>query len=592
MGALGPGARRRWALALAAALVIAAACGGSGGPSAEVTTASTALAEAGPGDGTERDPGGDETAEGYDGPSVDRGSTVPVRATLDELGVDVDRCPPEPSAEQPIRIGVNGGGFTDSTHLDGLAAAIDEVDTRGGIAGRPVELVTSIEEDGDLTEALHHLGVLLDRGDLHAIVPWSGWPDPESIASRFGQACVPGLFWLAGSAPDDPWIVPGLGDRRAVLAIIAQFISELVAGGGAATGGAAGVGDGADRVAVVAIDVPTEVSIAESLLDSLRRRGIHDVAVVLSHPSAPSVPALDAPSVVVLVTPGGTCATEVVDVRRQVPDAVVIAVPGCEPYDGVQRSAFDGVIRPRMVPTVRGGGYDGGLATGRAVVAVLEATAEADGAVTRAGILRTARSSSLPGPVPDTVLRTEGTVDRFPLEAARIETYHSSGDADDGEWLADGPLVDAESTTPMTPIDRAVPLADEPNPCGVNDRARILTSHWFGDGGRLDDRADVVVLVTGIDLGPAPEATILATGADGQRADVSLAAATEGLVCDDEVRFDVTLGDAAAIAALATPTEIVVDLGPVGTTEPVTWPDDFPSEPPFDPIELSLVERR
>lgn len=383
--------------------------------------------------------------------------------------------------------------------------------------------------------------------------------------------------------------MPGLGDRRAVLAVVAEHISELVAGGGAATGGGVEVGDGPGRVAVVAVDVPTEASIAESLVESLERRGIDDVAVVLPHPSAPSVPTLDAPSIVVLVTPGGTCATEVVDVRRQAPDAVVIVVPGCEPYDGVQRSAFDGVIRVRVVPPVRGGGYDGGLATGRAVIAVLEATAEADGEVTRAGILRTARSSSLPGPVPDTVLRTEGTVDRFPLEAGRIETYHAAVDRDDGAWMANGSLVDAESTTPMTPIDRAVPLVDEPNPCGVADRARILTSHWFGDDGRLDDRADIVVLVTGIDLGPAPEATIVATGADGRGATVALAPATEGLVCDGEVRFDITLGDAATIADLATPTEIIVDLGPIGTTEPVTWPDDFPSEPPFDPIELSLA---
>jgi hypothetical protein len=273
---------------------------------------------------------------------------------------------------------------------------------------------------------------------------------------------------------------------------------------------------------------------------------------------------------------------------------------------GGSAGVFDEVHRLRLFPAppadLAGTNYDAAVATGWAVVAVIEAAARAEGGPTRANITSAALALSTEVAVGELaagggperiVLRTADDDDRFPLESGLIEVYRADR-PDGGEpgWqLVSGEPVEAEGLTPFAIIDWTEPVIveeDERSRCPSGFEPELLTSHWFGENGRLDPLADIVLQVRNVDLGPDPGATLMAMGADGTRLELAMTLGRGGSACAGEVFFDVVRGEPARINDLTQPVAVTFELTGGGVTRPVTWPDDFPLAPPFGNVRLDL----
>ncbi len=551
----------------------------------DITTTSATLA-------TLEDPSVTETTID---PSLAEASTT-TAPFLDpaDIEVDTDGCPAEAEADGPIRIGVNGGGFNGSAHIEGLQAAIDDANETGGIDGRSIELVTAIERQSDFNEAITHIDALLDRGDLHAIVPWSGWPDPNLVADRFADACVPALFWIDSAAPDAPWIIPGLADRRAEMAVIAEWLASEVR---------------PSHVLLAPVEWPSSLSFGESLRASLEDRGVERITTspVQVNPNVEFRTDATDVDAIVLPTPGGQCVMAVEQAKRQFPDAVIVVSHQCTGFDPSDDEILHGVHRLRLFPGRTPAPFDNGFsgylaaeATGRAVVAALDTASSLDGGPTRANILRAASALTIailplnpdPAAEPDAamVINTRGPNDRFPLESAAVEVFElTPGDGGRTGWNLLGAVVRAEGTTPMTEIDWSVPVVEEPElPCiSPSGEPEVFTFHWFGEEGELDPQADIALYVGHVDLGPDPEVVLIATGADGVEERLTMAAGRGGVDCPGELFFDIALGEAGRIAGLEPPVAIRFEAGPLQTGS-VSWPDDFPLAPPFGNVPVPL----
>ncbi len=576
------------AVLLASSLVIASC--NSSSPDAAEADENTAAIEAGATSTSTSAASSTTTVAPADGSTT----TVPFLDPQD-IAVDTANCPAEIGEDGPVKVGVNGGGFNSSAHIDALQATVDEANENGGIDGRPIELVTAIERQSDTPEALTHINALLDRGDLHAIIPWSGWPDPNLVADRFAAECVPALFWLATPAPDAPWIIPGLADRRAEMAVVAEWLVTEIR---------------ADHVVLAPVDWPSSLSIGESLRTSLEDRQVAKVTMSPLQVNPATRFQTDANNVDAIVIPdaGAQCIAGVDQAKQQFPDAVIVVSRQCTGYEPADDQTLDGVYRLRLFPGRAPEGLDDPFSdylaaetTGRALLATLDSANTLDGGLTRANILRAASALTVavlplnadPTGEPDAamVINTRGPDDRFPLESAAVEIFElTPNDGGPTGWNLLGPVIRAEGTTPMTEIDWATPtIEEESRPCvSASGEPEIFTTHWFGEEGELDGQSDIVLYVGNVDVGSAAEASLIATGADGTEVTLTMSLGRGGADCDGELFYDIVLGEAAAIAALAKPVAVRFEVGPIRTGS-VTWPDDFPLAPPFGNVDLPLT---
>ena len=571
--------RRWWAVAFAASLV-ASGCGSGGEPEAAVTAGPTTTLSAPEGDGTPVEAVTDTTVASE---PLSPPMQPPMRSTLRDLDVyqvplpaSTQHCPPPPEESGPIRVGANGGGFTDWSHIDGIRDAIDSANATGGIAGRPIELVTSIEVESDNPRALHHINALLDGGDLHAIIPFGGFPDPTAVVHRFAEQCVPALFWLAEPAPLDPWVVPGLDDVRARAAAVAEYVANTST---------------AQRATVLVDDHLRPMLVAGVLVESLGLRGV-TTDVVTRPPDDHDLDVLEAlhdlgGDVVIPVYPPFACGELAPRIRAMRTDMRIVTLHRCGRLDEFAPEDVAGIEQIGWPePATR---RDVGRATGEALVATLRSVAESGEPVTGPNLLRAARSLHVTISEPWVLdLRTNATTDPFPVESAVMHRIDLDGTATGDTGIG----IDANDTTLHVPLGALADPAEEESPCFGEPGLR--TGHWFpGVDGGIDPGSDIVLTAAGVgfDVADEPDATVMATAGDAQLR-LPMTLGNPLAMCAGEVYFDLALEHLPAINALGMPVQIHFEIRSDDrfvATGPVTFPDDFQLHPPFDAPPLDIA---
>ena len=161
--------------------------------------------------------------------------------------------PEDPASGEPVRLGMVSDGQTPSfDNTDELRAAAATVDFwnahRGGIAGRPIELVTC-ETGVDPAGAADCAHQMVERGVVAVAVSLSGVA--EAVWEPLHEAGVPTLFMQDNSAGM-------LGDRETSFVMVNPLATLF----GLPVAVARDVG--ADRVAFVVIDVPAALTAFES----------------------------------------------------------------------------------------------------------------------------------------------------------------------------------------------------------------------------------------------------------------------------------------------------------------------------------------
>lgn len=508
------------------------------------------------------------------------------------VAVDDASCPPGPGGTGPIRVGINGGGWPGTPHIDGLRQAFDEANADGGIRGRPLEIEAAVSE-GDDPEAQHHVESLIGRGDLDLVVPWGPLDDADRVAQLLASACLPALFWMASSVPASPWIVPGPGDLRADGAVVAAWLLAE------------------ERRSVLVAHLPANAmggaDLAAAVVESLARAGIGQVAVAeldLDGGGLPDRADGPQPEAIVILATGSACLEALTDARRLAPDAVRVVVGSCMPYSTAEEAEYEGVVRPGWLADPPGDQRERaeatGLVTGRLIVEVLRGQAilgaePLDDVPAGAAMVRAATrlSTVVIGTYPGLPMVTNGADDRFVRESGVIERWAGAGAgwevitwSIDAEGLASDRAIDADIRPVAPPTDESL------CPTGGDEGAApvIETSHWFGEDGRLDPLADIVLTISNGGRAAAGPVVLAATGADGRTVELPLVAIGDGAPCPNQAGFGITLGAAEAIGDLPTPVAVVFRIGEPGpdllVTAPVLWPDDFPQGPPFPPVVL------
>lgn len=507
------------------------------------------------------------------------------------LDLDLSRCPPEPPADGPIRIGTNvAAGLIDS-HDDALTEAFAAVNADGGIGGRPLELITAVEDNGHLINTDGMVSQLLAPGELSAIVPaGSAADEADRAAIVLAEACTPGLLWLGTGPSPTPWVTNGVIDVRSELALARAWLATIDADNLLLV-----VPEGADGFMDEAIDA---FDVADGATVTVAEHGVDRPLLV-----PVGDPLLDHYDGAVIASSGTGCTQGPAAVRDRYPEAEIVTIgalcpewsfrpeylaPGEGRLDGVvqlfwtrpPRAGAAAELRPDRLRTEAG-------RTADALIELLRVADGLDGGVNRANLLLAAHYlDATPADAAEGVrLRTNGPDDPFALESGVPHRWQAASQ----RWqpLPGGAVVDADGATPRA--ERRPPAPFEPDPCLVADRSTMSTSHWFPteEGGDVvDPRADIVLYVPSDTVALATTAELVASTLAGTEVRLPLQPLA-GRSCRADRVFDLPLGDADALT----------DLGPAFTvrfefddgawsTNPVQWPDDFERVVPFDPTPL------
>jgi branched-chain amino acid transport system substrate-binding protein len=325
---------------------------------------------------------------GGDDDSADAGSS-PAADAAELLG------PEDPAQGEPVRIGlVSDGQFAAGDRayeLDiGQAAATYVNEHRGGIGGRPIELVTCV------TEADPAKGT--DCGNQMV--------EEEVVAVVVGSSAVTASVWEPLHQAGVPVVFYGASDATVSTDTESTFALSSPLGGLVDLPIATAEAEGEDKVSVVVVDIPAAVALYDSIGPSLfEAQGIDLDVVKVSPGTADMTPQMQQladgdPGVVHVIGNDVFCIAAFNGLRSVAFDGPVTTIAQCmtdATVEAVPGDFFEGM---RMSATAPVGTDDPAVALYHAVAGMAAALEGISGDITPATVISTIKAMpemELPG---------------------------------------------------------------------------------------------------------------------------------------------------------------------------------------------------